>query len=347
MIDSYYTPPILAGRLVSHISTTNVISVADFCIGEGELVKAALLSFPNADVYGTDISKDVIVKLKRCQMDWHLAACDFTDEDAVASVGFLKSRKLDLIVLNPPFTCKGSIAQTLKFDDKTFKVSTAMLFFMKALNFLSERGGVYAILPISCVHSNKDKEAWQYLCNQYNACILEEPERVYFSKKCSPNIVLVYAGRYKIKGIDVSARNCFEDLKVTDIIRGAIRMQGLKYKKTEDAIPLVHTTNMQDGRLIGLKKIIGGKSVKGPGVLIPRVCNPNKSKIVLLDDNNEVILSDCVVFLKTDTIEDAIELRNYIINRWDDFSSLYKGTGARYTTIERLCKAFGLEYVKK
>jgi type I restriction-modification system DNA methylase subunit len=39
--DSHYTPKKLADYLVSRIKKNNVKTVADFCVGEGELLKAA------------------------------------------------------------------------------------------------------------------------------------------------------------------------------------------------------------------------------------------------------------------------------------------------------------------
>lgn len=68
-----------------------------------------------------------------------------------------------MILLNPPFTCKGSIIEHVNLGEQDFKVSTAMLFLMRALRFLSDNGGLYAIMPISIIYSEKDKQAWNYL----------------------------------------------------------------------------------------------------------------------------------------------------------------------------------------
>lgn len=87
-----------------------------------------------------------------------LGECDFKDDDSVNNVQFLHDNTFDLVVLNPPFTCKGSVVEHLEFEREEFKVSTAMLFSMRVLRYLSERGGLYAILPISCVYSEKDKK---------------------------------------------------------------------------------------------------------------------------------------------------------------------------------------------
>ena len=343
MIDPFYTPAPLATKLANCVVARDISNIADFCIGDGELIRAVREKYPHATCYGVDICKDVILKLRKKHSDWKLSVCDFENDNSVNKVPFLKDLLFDLIMMNPPFTCKGSIIEIVNFDGEVFKVSTAMKFVMRALGHLSANGGLYAILPISCVYSDKDKKAWNYLRQNYHACILDEPERVYFSKKCSPSIVLVYIGKIERHEDCRHHNNCFQNLPVNDIVRGAIRMQGLNISKSKKAKCLIHTTNMQNGKLVGVQRVNSSyNTIAGYGVVVPRVCNPNKNKIVLLDNQKEYILSDCVVLLKTSTLEEAKEVKASILDNWSAFEQLYKGTGARYTTVERLKNAFGV-----
>lgn len=342
--DSFYTPLHLAKRLVSYITERDIRTAIDFCIGEGDLLKAVCDRFGDIELYGTDISQDAIKKLSCEYTDWSLDVCDFRSDESINKVPFLKEKHFDLIMFNPPFTCKGSNVERIVFEDIEYKVSTAMLFVMRAIKFLSSQGGMYAILPISCVYSQKDREAWNYLQANYNACILEEPERVYFCNRCSPNIVLVYVGnQLKVSSFkkDVTV---FLNLTISDIVRGSIRMQNLKYSKSKKALRLIHTTNIQKGKLVNLKRIFAGNQlvIDGFGVIIPRVCNPNPSKIVLLDGKYSYVLSDCVMALRTPTKKDAEQIYTHILNNWSSFIHLYKGTGAQYTTIERVKTLFGI-----
>lgn len=343
-LDSYYTPPSLADKLISFIASSHVSRAVDFCVGDGDLLKAVAKRYSSAELFGTDISNDALTKLSNNCPNWHLDKCDFRKDDSINKVAFLKERKFDLIVLNPPFTCKGSIVENITFDDIEYHVSTAMLFLMRALKYLTSNGGLYAILPISCVYSIKDRKAWNYLKDYYNACILEEYNKVSFTSKCTPNIVLVYVGHYKVNGIEKSNIFDFSSLPVTSILRGGIRMQNLKYSKSKKAIPLIHTTNLQKGKLVKLKRITIGQNmlVSGSGVVIPRVCNPNPNKVALLDEETTYALSDCTIVLRTSTKTDAEKLRDGIIEHWCDFVTVYKGTGAQYTTLERLKNLFGV-----
>lgn len=340
-LDAFYTPMNLANRLVSYISEYNIKTVIDFCVGDGNLLKAARNQFNDALFFGTDISQDAINKITNENNNWHLSVCDFRDDYSVSKVPFLKNTKFDLIILNPPFSCKGSIVEHVEVDGIKYKVSTAMMFIMRAIKFLSPIGGIYAILPISCVYSQKDRTAWQYLQKNYNACILDEPERIYFDKKCSPNIVLIYLGHTKKKVYHTNINADFSELEVNNIIRGNIRMQNITYYDSHDAIPLIHTTNLQKGKLVNLKCVLPPRlTIHGYGVVIPRVCNPNQQKIALLDGKKTYALSDCVIVLCTSTMDAAKQIRTHILNNWSTFVNLYKGTGAKYTTLEKVKTLF-------
>jgi tRNA1(Val) A37 N6-methylase TrmN6 len=342
-LDSYYTPSPLADKLIRLIAATQVKRAIDFCVGDGDLLKAVARSYEGVELYGTDISDDAINKLSSDYPSWQLAQCDFCDNELLERVSFLKGKKFDLIVLNPPFTCKGSTIEYLQFENQEFKVSTAMHFLMRALRYLDKDGGLYAILPISCVYSEKDRKAWEYLKAYYNACILDEPDRVYFTKNCSPNIVLVYAGRYPVKEWNPKKPTDFTSLPVTDIIRGCVRMQHPSYSRSSKAVKLIHTTNIQKCALVHLKRILPHTALQldGCGVVIPRVCNPNPNKIAILDGTSTYVLSDCVIVLRTTTMQEAEQVRQYILDNWSDFVTIYKGTGAQYTTLARVKEIFG------
>lgn len=343
-LDSYYTPISLANKLVNFVPKKEVKSAIDFCVGDGDLLKAVAKRYPRAKLYGTDISDDALKKLSTDCPEWNLAACDFKKDESIDNVSFIYNLRFDLVILNPPFTCRGSIVEYVELDDKEFHVSTAMSFFVRALRYLSDDGGLYAILPISCVYSEKDQVVWDYLQKHYNACVLDRPKRVFFSKRCSPNIVLVYAGKYQMEGTFKEGHADFSALPAVSVVRGCIRMQNLPYSRKKGAIPLIHTTNIQNGKLVRLKKIVIGQQlvVDGYGVVVPRVCNPNRNKISLLDGAHVYALSDCVIVIRTANKDDAELIRMHILNHWSDFVTIYNGTGAQYTTLAKVKALFGV-----
>lgn len=337
--DAYYTPDGLATRLLNYVVGEPRTAV-DFCVGDGGLLKATEQRFNDITCFGIDISEEVIDGLATRQPSWRLSQCDFRDAEALARIPFLQGASFDLIVLNPPFTCRGSSIEKVMIKEEEYHVSTAMSFLVGALPYLSERGTVYAIMPAGCVCSQKDRKCWEYLKREYNACVLSEVQKAYFNHKCTPNIVLVYLGRKPYAGERVEQE--FGDgqlnFALSGISRGRLSVHERKGEKLgEEQTRYIHTTNMRNGQLVDVGYAKKGlkESVKGNGVLIPRVCNPNKEKIVVFD-GGEAILSDCVVLLQTRTKRQAEQLKRYLIKNWNEFKKNYVGTGARYVTMERL-----------
>ena len=341
--DAFYTPAGLARRLLSFAIEIPQTTI-DFCVGDGGLLAAAEQRFPGTTCYGVDISEEVITELKLRQPAWNLAHCDFKDEEVLTKIPFLNGRRFDLIVLNPPFTCRGGSINKVFIGEDEYHVSTAMSFLVGALPYLSDKGSIYAILPITCVYSEKDRRCWQYLRDNYHACVLTEVHKASFRGRCTPNIVIVYLGRepYPIEDNCLTFGVSEVGFKLKGIKRGRLSVCEMKQVKEGcNRLPYIHTTNMRGGEIVDVCYTKKGvkESVKGYGLLIPRVCNPNVEKLVVYG-GEECILSDCVVMLQTHSMQQAERLRCYLVAHWDEFKKIYVGTGARYVTMERLRKYF-------
>ena len=48
-----------------------------------------------------------------------------------------------------------------------------------------------------------------------------------------------------------------------------------------------------------------------------------------------------VLLIRTTTMEAAEQVRTHILNNWQDFITIYKGTTAQYTTLARVKHLFG------
>lgn len=343
--DSFYTPPQIADDLLSRVIGKPRTAI-DFCVGDGELLKAAKKRFPSIACYGVDISEDVIAELQKRQPRWNLACCDFKDKVAMGTLPFLQDHSFDLIVLNPPFTCRGSSIKRVLIGEDEYHASTAMSFLVGALPYLSEKGAIYAILPITCAYSQKDRQCWQYLQENYHACVLTEIHKACFQGRCAPNIAIVYLGKKPYPAYNARVDKAEEQLgfRLCGISRGRLSVyEKKKIEAGEDVLPFIHTTNMRNGKLedVGFTKRGVKESAKGYGVLIPRVCNPNVQKVVIMEDE-ECILSDCVVLLQTRTRKEAVQLKRHLVSNWEAFKKIYVGTGARYVTMERLRAYFDM-----
>ena len=350
--DDFYTPTELADKLTSFIIEESPLAAIDFCVGDGDLLKAVERRFPNIDFFGTDIAEDAISSLRIMHPSWQLAVCDFTNTKTFDNLDILGYRKYDLIVLNPPFTCKGSSVCKIVFEGETYHVSTAMQFVTNAMKYRTENGVLYAILPSSCAYSQKDSLLWQYLEKHHNLQILEEPNRMYW-KNCSASIILVSIGGKKKRM--PKKHNCdfdFSKLPVESIIRGHISPHEARFVDGKKGTKYIHTTNLQCNKIVKCNRVqlsnsndnsnYGLVSFKGPAVLLPRVCNPNPQKICVYTGNSIFVPSDCIIILKTSTIENAQFVAKTILAHWNDFRTIYQGTAAKYTTMKKIKALFGI-----
>jgi tRNA1(Val) A37 N6-methylase TrmN6 len=333
--DSHYTPEILANYLVSFIKKQNVGTVGDFCVGEGELLKAVKRKWFSAQCYGSDISVRVIKMLKKQYPDWILGKCDFFNRKSRDKSIFF-NKKFDLIILNPPFTCKGATIHSCNFDGIEYHMSAAMAFFVSAIQYLNTDGVLYAILPQSVAYSQKDYKIRKYLFKNYSLKIFEEINNQEF-EKCTPNIVLAAVNDKELFCCNNSFKQIFTGIEHLKIQRGNISMHNIA-KSNGFLIPLIHSTNLKNNKIVNLKYNVEShiSRIEGPALLIPRVGQPNINKISIISSKKIYAISDCIIGIKTDTMASCRILKKIIVDNWLYFSDLYKGTGAKYITIERL-----------
>lgn len=343
MVDSYYTPSYLAKRMLQGEKGIFYSRIADFCVGDGMLLTTAQEMWPTASFFGVDIAEESIRRVKSENATWTVERCDFFSEDERNKVSFLEvGAKFDLILLNPPFSCKGGCYRWVNFDGQKFKASTSLAFLCESLHFMSKNGRLLAILPNGIFHSERDEKLVEYLRVKYNLRIIPQENNNHFHD-CSPNISIVkleicksYSRKAKRMNITVSG--------VTGIIRG--RKQVYRTENSLAGIPYIHTTHLRDNAIIDTEILCSDLScaVSGPGVVIPRVGTPSQQKICVILGSQHYIMSDCLICIKTRTRGDATKLYEAIINNWELFVSQYAGTGARYITMKRICSLFNIQH---
>lgn len=344
MKDSFYTSTSLAKILISHINKKKIKSVADFCVGGGELLRAAQAKWKDVSLFGTDISNEAISKLENTHPNWNVETCDFLNEESNSKCKLLKDKTFELILLNPPFTCKGSISHKVEFDGVTYHVSAAMLFLLKSIKYLSPDGIIIAILPISTGYSQKDLKIWNLLEKKYNLTILEERDKQYFKACYPPNIIIASLNDFSVSKKEVIINRIETNVKIEKIIRGQLSMNEI-IEDPNSKLQLIHSTNLRKNKIVDVRYRIKNNYplICGPGLVIHRVGNPNPSKVCIIKKTEKYILSDCLIFIKTETSIDSKELKKDILSNWSSFEDLYKGTGAKYITLEKLKVIFNLK----
>ena len=339
MLDSFYTPDKIAQEMVALYDGTPHL-IGDFCAGDGGLLRACEAHFPHAMYFANDKSKRAYHKLLKAHANWDVYNLDFLSDKSLQEVAHLNGT-FDLLLLNPPFTCKG---QTYKFifDGFKFSASKALLFVIRSIRFLSRGGRLMAVLPIGVSISERDAKLMAYLKNAYDFRIHKKVSGVSFTGK-EPNVILAELCRPQMESTYVPKK----PIKRTyDFLhRGCRTVVDANDLKTKNGILFIHTTNLIGNKIVDTKARLPEDKARilvGPAVLVPRVGTPNVNKIVVIGERKRYILSDCVIAILSRDESSAYHIQDILASKKISFHHLYAGTGARYITLSRLG-----EYVKK
>ena len=341
--DAFYTPRDLAAEMTT-ASSSSPKSVADFACGTGELLQAAASRWSEAELIGTDISRSALSSLKRSVRGVRAGRCDFLSATSRARSPLLRSAygTLDLVLLNPPFTCRGGKTFEVKTALFNAHCGTAMAFVLQAFEYIKEEGELIVLLPAGSMHSLKDRSAWAQLHEKADVSFLNRLDHRTFTA-CSPTTILVRIRRLQRPTLSALQKGC--DLLLpprrivqqhTSVIvhRGSIPMHLLAPGPT----PLAHSDNLKNYRLVEDDKTTdsGRSCLTGPFVALPRVGQPRRDKVALRTGRSRIAISDCVIALACVDAAHAARLHSTLQEHWTQLAALYSGTGAKYITLGRL-----------
>ncbi len=339
-IDAYYTPKALAEKMATVCASTPRI-VADFASGDGGLLTAAAHQWPKARLVATDISHSALNALRRKFDDVAAIRVNFLSNQSRVrsrSLEALKGR-IGLVLLNPPFSCRGS--RRISVSTETFDVtcSPAMAFVLIAFEYLQSNGEMVAILPAGSLISEKDGIAWRNLRSHAEVRVVSNHDRGTF-QECFPTtrIVHIKRTRHGKKPNETMGESAKVFTTTTDesvvLVRGCIPM----YDIPKGRIPLAHSTDLKDYKLIpnGHKTHAGVPELMGAFVAITRVGSPKRDKVALHYSRSEMAISDCVIALRCASRARAAQLHSRILDNWSKLVPLYGGTGAKYITVSKL-----------
>jgi hypothetical protein len=339
-IDAFYTPPKLAAEMVRVCSGRPVV-VADVTSGDGELLRAASQRWPKAKLIAADISRAALARLSATLKVDVASRCNFLSQRSRSQCAAFKnwSGKINLCLLNPPFSCRGGKRITVSTRLFSTNCSTAMAFLLNAFEYLHSDGEIVAILPAGVVASEKDDDAWRQLSKHATVTTVSQHDHRTFGD-CYPTTSLVHIRR--INGQDVTvlddkktpAQFPLPTRKPVVIYRGTIQMHSIPRGR----MPLAHSTDLIGFRLIlnGHRTKQGESGINGPFVAICRVGDPKKEKIALHYTQSQIGISDCILALKCSTKADANQLHTEMVANWLNLAGLYSGTGAKYITVSKL-----------
>ena len=341
-MDEFYTPKPLAEELVGHCRVVQPTVVADFTMGGGSLLNAANVAWPNAKLFGNDIDKRALSAVSGLGLHASGFRGDFLSKKHVARLyGALEiAGHADVILLNPPFSCKGSTVVSSIFEDAEVQCSRAMAFLLGSCVFLKEGGEILGIVPRSCLRSEKDGTARELLRRRHFVEDLGEPMCGGF-KGASVSVHIVRIRHRPTKRTGDSAGRPVRRLQrhrqfQIFLTRGGHAL--CDSVEGNEGISLVHTTELKDGRLLPTFRTARRttRQVSGRILLLPRVGRPSSAKLVLTTFKEPVVLSDCIVGIKTMPEGHESQVATLMRRFWPQIEDLYSGTCARYVTLKAL-----------
>jgi len=113
-------------------------------------------------------------------------------------------------------------------------------------------------------------------------------------------------------------------------------------RRTEPRAPvLVHSTDLKANvvHLSGRRGHGEFRCISGSAVLVPRVGRITPDKVALMNTTIPVMISDCVIALKTTSVAVATAVQERIQGNFEQLEREYVGTGAPFITISRLQRA--------
>lgn len=342
-MDSFYTPRALADLLVWSCKNLKPKRIVDFAAGDGALLKSALSRWPNADITAMDVDENAIRTLKGSipgatllHQDFFLFSENCGDIDVHNS-----DASFDVILLNPPFSCRGNTTITANIDDQTIRGSRALAFVARALPYIREDGELIAILPSSCLTSERDGAMRVALQKKWEIMPIGT-SKSYAFPKCSVKIDVIRVTR---RSSDLIASTPV--VGIPDISRGRLQiMRGTipnsNAATVQEGLQFVHSTDLIEGAVAQPTRwtIATSRIVSGTALMLPRVGRPKIQKIVLKSDPTPVVLSDCVVAIKTPDRRNESALYELVHRNWETFSRLWTGSCAPYLTMRGLTHAF-------
>lgn len=346
--DDFFTPASVATKLaqIGRAGEQTRI-IADFAAGEGELLRAASARWPEARVVATDIDQASVSYLQKEHAEWVSGRVDFLNPRSYLRSQVLKSieGQVDVVVLNPPFSCRGGARLSASLCGDAVGCSRAMAFVVNAFRYLNPSGEIRAVLPMSCLFGQKDALARELLFQRLSLEVVARYGRTTFNG-CVPQTVIACLRRRR-RGTRVPTSKKRSVVRPTlgpfYLLRGSVQMHSIRPDNGEGSLPLVHTTDLTSLCTVAdLKRHVEGerRATSPPAVLLPRVGKPDRNKVVAITGQRlPVALSDCVFALECETDDEAMGLVTRIREGWAEVATAYQGTCAPYATLASLATA--------
>ncbi|SDQ29871.1 Methyltransferase small domain-containing protein [Pseudoxanthomonas sp. CF385] len=337
--DYYPTPPHLAKELVELVAVDEPKLVADFSAGSGNLLVSAAARWPHADITAIDIQREFTDALKRTYPSWQIGTCNFLSSNSSKSCKALKGIKgrVDVVLLNPPFSRASTEGVFVLPCGTEISCSPALKFVLESQRYLSSKGEISTVLPISALYGSRDADARAYLSENWSLKINRVVGRRTF-RNCFVETALVNVRAKVPEPRSPTTLEVVNMERSLTIKRGRVHVHSAVPSKSKKAVEFLHTTNLKHNKVLhsSFRSPSVPSTLSGPAVVIPRVGRPDRRKICIIGAQRKFVMSDCLIALVPSPPFSTRELQQLLIDNFSDISATYVGTGAPFTTIERL-----------
>lgn len=341
MVDSYYTPAMIADRLVLAVRDFRPRRIFDPAAGTGNLLSAAVRRWNPAAIIANDNDRSVSRHLQQMHPLWSTTCCDFLNSRSRDRISVLQAEKnaVDLAILNPPFSCRGAetVAVAAGGDARTniIECSRGLAFVFSLLPYMSAAGRILALLPSNVPFSEKDGRAWEWLCHEHSVKELFAVPRGSFLGCAARVTAFEICNRVRRRVRQVASHVVAQEA-VCAVFRGTQKMHRIQANR--QGFRLVHSTSLRNGSVSAMEgvRVLSTRYASASSVLVPRVGMPSPGKIAVYNDADPVALSDCVIAIQCRQRDVANAISLSIVRQWREFKRLHSGTCAPYITVKRL-----------
>lgn len=337
---AYYTPDEVAQLVAQAIRESNPNAILDPAAGDGALLLAAMERFPNADTMAIDIDKSAILRLRKILPNCTVSSCNALDRRSItrSKVWRLKSC-VDVVVANPPFGALGTPRLTVVAAwGETVRCGTGAAHILSAtVGFAPKQ--LVAVVPDSMLHSERDARAVDLIESRYSLAVVKALGSGAFGNAGASVSLIELVRRPSPTPQRELARtdDCF-DVGTGPVLltRGGLPMHDIKPMDSSRGIPLLHTTSLRGRGPSKFVRPLRRGVVCGPMILLPRVGLPQQRHLLPVNLRRTHQLSDCVLALSCPSDVVASSVSRLLRERFHDLKACWGGTGAQYTTMNKL-----------
>lgn len=341
--DAYYTPPLLAERVANAVEGRPE-TVLDPSVGDGALLRTAERLWPDAKLIGLDIDAKQLRLLHHERRTWSLGRMDMFSASSRAASRLWSSlaRNVDVALLNPPFSYRGGASFPATYAGRIYRLSPASAFVAHSLTRLKPNGQLIAVLPAGALQLEKDASFWADVRSQFDVRLVDSFSSTAFRGTRAKSDLVSIGGLSAQNRHDVDAVAPPVVHACVEVIRGRVPVHNLPAADGGERAPFVHTTDLAPAERLhnAVRLAPRGLATKGPLLSVPRVGRLRSEHIRILPQT-EVVLSDCVFGLRTETRDELATVQRILLRHIDELGDCYSGPCAPHVTVRRLVDFLG------